>query len=113
MKAVDTFHAAPYNHNCAQAIAYRWRKRFSDPLTVEKFQANGGGRAPEGLCGALYAAMQACPDHADEIKADFAKACGALHCRELKGANRVPCPVCVDTADVLVEKYADKNMLKK
>lgn len=105
MKATDTFRTAPYKHNCAQAIAYRWQELFHDSDIVERYAPYVGGRAPEGLCGALYAATQACPEHASEIVKEFAASCGAIHCRDIKGNNRTPCKQCVDVADRLVEKY--------
>lgn len=105
MKAIDTFRTSPYKHNCAQAIAYRWYALYDDKDIVEHYAPYVGGRAPEGLCGALYAAMKACPQHAEEIRSEFEKQCGAAFCRDIKGTNRTPCEICVDTADRLVEKY--------
>lgn len=105
MKATDTFRTAPYKHNCAQAIAYRWCELYADKGIVERYAPYVGGHAPEGYCGALYAAIQACPRHADDIKRDFMARCGGALCCEIKGTNRTPCEVCVDTADKLVAKY--------
>ncbi|MCF0212144.1 MAG: redox-active protein [Bacteroidales bacterium] len=104
MKATDTFHHPDYGHNCAQAVAYRWREKYDDPNIVEQMALCGGGRAPEGICGALYAAMQACPAQADSIKEKFAQQCGATTCRMLKTVCRTPCTQCVDVADSLVEQ---------
>ena len=105
MKATDTFHHPDYGHNCAQAVAYRWREKYTDTDIVEQMAACGGGRAPEGICGALHAAMLACPSHAAAIKEQFAQQCGATTCRLLKTVCKTPCPQCVATADALVEKY--------
>lgn len=104
MKATDTFRTPPLKHNCAQAIAYKWARLYADADIVEHYAPYVGGRAPEGYCGALYAAMQACPDQADRIKRAFASRCGALHCHDIKSAARTPCEVCVDVADKLVEE---------
>lgn len=106
LKATATFRTPPFKHNCAQAVAYRWRPLFADPDIVEHYAPYVGGRAPEGLCGALYAAMQACPAHADEIRRAFETRCGATYCRDIKAQHRTPCEVCVDTADKLLERYA-------
>lgn len=106
MKATDTFRTAPFKHNCAQAIAYRWHDLYHCADIVERYAPYVGGRAPEGFCGALYAAMQACPSHADDIKREFSEHCGGTLCREIKSSNRTPCEECVDTADKLVEKFS-------
>lgn len=102
MNALDTFHHPDYQHNCAQAIAYRWRELYNDPDIVQKMAHCGSGRAPEGLCGALYAAMLACPDKAEELKQAFHKEIGHITCRQIKTIGRVPCIRCVQTADELV-----------
>lgn len=100
MKASETFHHPVYKHNCAQAIAAKYQRLFADPDVVAKMQANGGGRAEGGLCGALYAAMQAMPDKAEEIKTAFAnQASGDVTCKALKQNGRVACTRCIDIAD--------------
>lgn len=106
MKATDTFRKPPFRHNCAQAIAHKWRRLYADKLVVESYAPYVGGRAPEGLCGALYAAMRACPAHAESIRREFEATCGGLRCSDIKRMGRTPCATCVDTADRLVEKYA-------
>ena len=107
MKATDTFRKTPFKHNCAQAIAYRWNNLFDNNDIVSTYAPYIGGHAPEGYCGALYAAMQACPKYADKIKDEFTNICGATRCYAIKTENRTPCEICVDTADKLVEKYSD------
>lgn len=107
MKAIDTFRKAPLKHNCAQAIAYRWRELYEDKDVVDSYAPYIGGHAPMGYCGALYAAMQACQHHADDIKEVFASQCGGILCREIKEGSHTPCEVCVNTADELVKKYKD------
>lgn len=104
MSALSTFRTPPFMHNCAQAIAYRWQRLYPQGAAiVEQYAPYKGGMAPEGLCGALYAAMQACPQQAESIRAAFEAKVGACHCREIKTGTQTPCPVCVATADALVE----------
>lgn len=105
MQALDTFHHPLYGHNCAQAIAHRWQLHYNDPDIVQKMARCGGGCAPGGMCGALYAALLACPDKADELKSAFQKEIGHLTCREIKQIGHVPCPRCVQTADNLVAQH--------
>ncbi len=108
MKASETFRHPVYRHNCAQAIAAKWKDLYACDDIVEKYASLTGGRAEGGLCGALYAAMQAMPDHAEEIKDAFQSEAKYLTCRELKTQGRVPCTRCVDLADEILEKLSQK-----
>lgn len=106
-KCVDTFRKPPYRHNCAQAVAFRYAPfaRMSHEEAAAKFEGYAAGRAPGGLCGALFTAECFMPDKVKEIEAAFAKVTdGRLTCREIKGANPVLCPVCVDTIDQVMEQ---------
>lgn len=105
MKATDTFRNPAYGHNCAQAVANKYKDYYSDKDIVSSYAPYVGGRAPGGLCGALFAAKEAVPDHAEEIENEFVRICGASTCRQIKAENKTPCQVCVDTADCLVEKF--------
>lgn len=105
MKATDTFRNPSYGHNCAQSVANKYKDLYKSSDIVSEYAPYVGGRAPGGLCGALYAAMQAVPEHADEIRAEFVASCGAETCRAIKTESKTPCQVCVDTGDKLVEKY--------
>ncbi len=99
-KALSSFRQPPHMYNCAQTIC----AAFGREDLLESMQSCGGGRAPEGTCGALYGAMQVCPQRAAELQAAFQAANGATQCRQLKGENRVPCQVCVRTAAELLLK---------
>lgn len=106
MKAIDTFRAAPWKHNCAQAVAHHWKHLYDCDDIVAQYAPYIGGHAPQGYCGALYAAMQACPLHASEIETAFIEACGAATCYDIKHTHHTPCEKCVETADHLLEKYS-------
>lgn len=100
-KAVEIFSAIPRMHNCAQAVA----AGFDRDDLLSELAVCGGGRAPEGNCGALHAALQLIPaEHRDSAKAEFTKTAGAARCMEIK-ANGFPCKDCVALAAELVEKY--------
>lgn len=81
-------------HNCAQAVC----AAFGRDDLLEEMKECGGGRAPGGTCGALYAAMTLVPGRAEAIAAAFCAANGSTKCRELKGEHHVPCRTCVATA---------------
>jgi len=99
------FHKAPGNYNCAQAILKGFEQEFSiDNSQIDAFRAFGGGRAPLGVCGALFAAQQLAPEQADELQKDFIKHCGSAYCKELKQQRKVSCGECVKVADRLLRK---------
>ena len=59
--------------NCAMAVAYGYARATGKSeeeavKAAEMFRAFGGGKAPDGLCGALYAAKMMQPDHAESIE---------------------------------------------
>ncbi len=101
--AKNTFHHPVYCHNCAQAIANKWKALYNDENIVETMKSCGGGRAEGGLCGALYAAIQAIPTKREEIIAKFKAEAGDILCHDLKSKNRTPCVKCIDIADQIVE----------
>lgn len=101
-KAQALFTAVPKLHNCAQAVV---EGCGGTPEQVAEMAACGGGRAPEGLCGALHGALVLCPAHAEAIKAAFAEKVGALTCRDIKATAKTPCPTCVEVAAQLAEHY--------
>ena len=98
-----TFHA-DHRGNCAVAVAYGFArasgKTEEDAVkAAEAFRNFGGGKAPDGLCGALYAAKTMMPDHAGAIE-DFFKqgAQGCTRCGEIRPAKIIPCNRCVELA---------------
>lgn len=97
-QALATFRQKPYMYNCAQTVC----AAFGREDLIEPMASCGGGRAPEGTCGALYGAMQVAPEKSAAILAAFAAANGASLCRELKGTNRVSCQECVRVAATLL-----------
>ena len=102
-KAHALFTAVPKLHNCAQAVV---EGAGGTPEQIAEMAACGGGRAPDGLCGALYGALVMCPERAEEIKAAFAKEVGALTCREIKSTAKTPCPMCVEAAAKILESLS-------
>lgn len=91
-------------YNCAQTVAAAAGRA---DLVNEMAQC-GGGKAPEGLCGALYAAIQAAPeDKKNLIREKFNERLGAVTCSDLKNVRKVPCPLCVETAAKLLGEVLD------
>lgn len=100
-KALSTFREPPFMYNCAQTVC----AAFGREDLIEAMKSCGGGRAPEGMCGALYGAIQVAPTNAEELKSAFTDVNGAWKCCDLKGGTpRVACQQCVRVAAELVEK---------
>lgn len=125
--------AAAYHQsgcNCAQSVACAFADEFSIDRALllrlaEGFGAGFGGGW--GTCGALSGAILLCGlKNADgnveaprskrktyavaaEMTKEFEAACGALICRDIKGAKTgIPtasCAACIDCGVALVEKY--------
>lgn len=105
--ALAVFHRQPENFNCAQAVLDAWQTKMARQLApVAEFKAFGGGRAPGGECGALYAACFVAPDRAGDLRAAFEKRAGSILCRTLKADLRVPCTECVGLAADLLSGAA-------
>lgn len=101
-KAVELFNAVPKIYNCAQTVAAAAGRNE----LIEEMRLCGGGKAPENLCGALYAAMLiAGEENGSKIREEFESALGAETCADLKHLQRVPCVRCVEKAAELLEKY--------
>lgn len=98
-RALSVFRCPPHKLNCAQAVCYG----FGREDLLEPMQECGGGRAPEGTCGALYGAIQVAPELEAQLRAAFEAKNGATACRQLKSENRVPCQTCVQTACEILE----------
>lgn len=105
-KAHALFTAVPKLHNCAQAVV---EGAGAPAETIAEMAACGGGRAPDGLCGALYGALVMRPDQTETIKQAFAAEVGALTCREIKSTAKTPCPMCVEIAAKILESLPEKQ----
>lgn len=97
-KALATFRTEPYFHNCAQAVC----SALGREDLLEAVSACGSGKAPDGVCGALYGALLCTSGHSrDELKRRFVEKLGYFRCRDLKKEGRVPCRDCVASASAL------------
>lgn len=113
-KALEFFHDQANNWNCAQCIlkAYQSRIRLNDEEIERDYRCKGGGKAPEGLCGALYASRVLLGEdtkEAAELTEAFRKELGAVTCLGLKKEMHVPCARSVSTAETLLEKALEKK----
>lgn len=97
-KAMDYFHGVE-GFNCCQAVLKIFQKQHAvsqdSIVDARKF---GGGRAPENLCGALYALHLIRPDESELLTRHFAKEVGSALCREIRGKKLLSCRNCVGVA---------------
>lgn len=108
-KAYYNDRTGPKKLNCAQAVIAGFRDEFGlDENAVQAFAAFGSGRAPEGECGAMYAAKFILKgDHQekiDECRDIFISKAGSVKCKEIRQFNKLPCLGCVETAAEFIDK---------
>lgn len=93
--------------NCAQAVAYAWKEKTDGTECLGSTMARfGSGRAPEGVCGAVYAAGYILgEDGAGPLYDKFRELHGgSIDCREIRGSHTLNCVECVEAAAELLEK---------
>lgn len=95
--------------NCAQAVISAFKEDFDiDEALVDVFKNYGGGRAPEGLCGAYYAVKYILskkePARLEELEKHFLEYAGALECSNIKGLKKLSCVGCVEKSSEFLEK---------
>lgn len=95
--------------NCAQSVVSAFKDDFNigDDI-VEKFRNYGGGNAPGGLCGALFAVkyimrQQENSEGIDELEKYFIEHAGALECRNIRGLKKLSCVGCVEKCSEFLE----------
>lgn len=102
--ALEHFRRPPERLNCAQSVLFAYQRISGDiAISIADMKPYGGGRAPGGICGALYAACTVAPDKADRLKFRFAAITGSAVCKEMRDADRHPCEFCVSEAAQLLE----------
>jgi hypothetical protein len=95
--------------NCAQAVAKAFMEKFelSDNSTAI-FASYGSGKAPGGVCGALYAAQTILQKmgakkvaEADQLFSDYT---GSIKCSDIRRTRKVSCMECVKKAAEILDE---------
>lgn len=99
--------------NCAQAVASVFTDELGAEVDLASFDSCGGGRAPGGECGALYAAKTILEksnrsEQIPTLEKSFQEQAGALSCREIRGAKKLPCIGCVKHCAEFLGDCADR-----
>jgi len=94
--------------NCSQAVAEAFKDQF--PLsseTMNELAGCGAGRAPGGVCGALYAVEKMLaatnPLSTAQCRQKFVERGGSDKCHDIRASRRLSCPGCVRTAGEFLE----------
>lgn len=94
--------------NCAQAIMAAFKDRFGrDDEAILQCLAYGGGRAPEGQCGSLFAAKILLGENHPAIaqcESALKANAGSLKCREIRSGGKLSCVGCVETVAACLEQ---------
>jgi hypothetical protein len=108
--------------NCAQAVLCGFKREFNiEDDIIDLFKTYGGGRAPNGVCGAYYAVKYIIDkydkdnknkiDKIDELNQYFIETAGALECSSIRELRKLPCIGCVEKSSEFLEKLCyDKRI---
>jgi hypothetical protein len=89
--------------NCTQAVLKAFQEKFSitDEL-ISQCKAYGAGKAPEGCCGAFYAAKyileKNCPEKCRDLENKFISEAGSTMCKEIRALRKLSCLGCIEKA---------------
>ena len=110
-KAVDCFNKNPNRYNCATDIILAFKGKIFIDKDFAEFKSMGYGRAPEGICGALFAVKYLLKDPKDKKYAEdyFQDEAGSLECRKIRKLKKLTCVGCVETAAHILEELIEKN----
>ena len=100
--------------NCAQAVISAFNDKYTlNSDIAETFQHFGGGNAPEGMCGAYYAARYTLVHYYPEMLEDFEKyfiaLAGSVKCLQIRKYNKLSCLDCVGISSEYLDKAYQKN----
>lgn len=94
--------------NCAQSVICAFKEEYGiDEDMIEKFKEFGGGRAPEGVCGAYYAAKfvleKSKSEKIVELSKNLTDLAGSLKCTEIRANKKLSCLGCVEKASEFLD----------
>lgn len=87
-------------------MAFREKFNLSDQF-IEKLISSGFGKAPDGICGALYA-TQVILDKLNNSKVNeaikfFNEHAGSVYCAEIRRIRKISCVGCVKKAASILD----------
>ena len=107
----------PERNNCAQAVLIAYANHADvDQGCIQRFSQFGRGRAPDGECGALFAAKSLLEDESTRrsLEEAFILAAGSAQCRQIRRLGRLSCTQCVQAAaDELFLRLSEGQSLRR
>lgn len=94
--------------NCVQSVLRAFQQQMGvSEYAVEQARQLGGGRAEEGRCGALHAALRLIEDEKtrNRVHGAFVARTGSEKCREIRKRKALTCVQCVELAAALLMDY--------
>ena len=101
--------------NCAEAVASVFSDAgIGEPVPAFSMSDCGHGRAPGGICGALYAGCVVAGEYADIVEDRFREKTGDMVvCRDVRRSGMISCCGCVAlVCDTLEEQFTEKRIDK-
>ncbi len=102
--------------NCAQTVLSAFKKEMNiDENLIDLAKSYGGGRAPEGVCGAYWSAKAiidkyCCPEKAEEFENHFREKASSLSCKEIRAKRQLSCLGCIEeSAKFIVQAKKQKE----
>jgi len=95
--------------NCAQTILKTFQNRFDiKDNVIDEFEYFGGGRAPGGVCGALYAGKELLKSHDNnqlkKLESHFETTATYHKCKQIRINKTATCITCVKTVAEFIQK---------
>lgn len=89
--------------NCAQAVVATFKDKFRLPEhMIDEYASFGVGKAPQGECGAFYAARSILeainPEKFRQHEERLIAQLGSLTCRDIRSSRKLSCVGCVEKA---------------
>lgn len=108
-KRAEQFFKGPFN--CAQAVLKTFEQSHNiSSDEIEAMAKMGGGRAENGMCGALYAAKEIInSEHFEEIEKEFVSKAGSAKCRDIRKLGKLSCLECVAISAILADKITSPD----
>ncbi len=88
--------------NCAQSVLAGFGVTED---VIAEFALYGGGKAPEGWCGAAYAAAHILKNK-QAVQDYFLEQAGAITCNEIRKLRKLSCIGCVEKAAEFTHKHS-------
>ncbi len=113
-KASSLYRNPNYRLNCAQVLVYKWCEcNGVSNLMVDDLRGLGSGRAPDGMCGALYGAIRIFEGDEiiqDQLSQTFKLTIGECSCKGVSQKSDFNCHQCIDVMDEAIEKLVVKSV---